>query len=241
MSPFMRKSSVVWFVSILFVSAIANFIGAYVSGNSVAGSAVFGLLLLLIPFIIELFRGIDPIIYYRLDFNSLKQINLKLITAWALGCFIAIALVDYFVFDLFNIILNSERISVGSISAILAKSPLFFLVIIVAFAGTLLEELWFRGVIQHKLSSVSFLRSVNPHFAILFQSILFGLVHFLPIYYATDFRLLLKIWFFLYPFAIAVVIGYLNNAYRSLWPGWIIHYTNNVLGVFLMVVLLQYH
>jgi len=239
MNSFRSKNSVLWTITILFISVIASGIANYLTGKNIIGGIIIVIILIFIPFLIELLRKNDPIEYYGLDFETLKKLNAKLILSWAIIIFIVVSLVDYLIFDFWNIIINTENMAVGSTSKALAKSKYFYLAIIVVFSGTFLEEIWFRGIVQLKIRNVKFLKQINPHFAIIVQSILFGLIHFIPIFYGTDLSVNLKVWFFVYPTIIGIVIGYLNDQYHSLWPGWIIHYTNNLLSIMLLVVLLR--
>ncbi len=234
----MRKESTVWLLTILLISIFASAIGNAITHSNVIGGIILVIILFMIPFGIEVIRGNDPIVYYGLDFGSLSKIDVGLVLVVAIVLFVAISLIDHFVFDLFDLFLKSGKgISVGSVTVAIAKSNLFYLVIIVSFSGTLLEELWFRGLIQYKLKSLRFLRPLNPHFAIVIQSTLFGLAHFLPVYYGTNLSYALKLWFFIYPFIVGLVNGYMNEKYHSLWPGWIIHYTNNVFAAFLLSII----
>ena len=240
MGKFKTRQNRMWLVFILIISTISLATGNIVSHQSVIGGVILGLILFLIPFGVELLRKNDPIEYYGLDFETLKRVNLKQVFLIAFSLFVFISLIDHFVFNLWGLMLSQkQKTFVGSTTLILAKSNVFYLGFIVIFAGTLLEELWFRGLIQYKVKGVKFLKKANPHFAIIFQSILFGLIHFLPIYFGTDFSLSLKLWFFAYPTIIGFVLGYLNEKYQSLWPGWIIHYTNNILALLLLTILVR--
>ena len=237
MTLFTSKKSRMWFFTILIISFIASIIGAWITGKNNIGSAILSIIIISIPLLIEIFRGKDPIVYYGLDFNTLRSINLKLIFSWAVIIFSIVSIIDFFVFNLWHIISVNKEIAVGIVTLALARSKYFYLGIVVIFSGTLQEELWFRGIIQHKINNVRSLRFINPHFGIFLQSIMFGLIHFLPIFFGTDFQLSLKLWFFIYPFSIAIIIGYLNNRFKSLWPGWLIHYTNNLLSLILFAII----
>jgi len=239
MSIFVDKRSRRWALSILILSLISGIIGNTVTGHDIAGGTILILLLVGIPFGIEILRKHDPVHYYGLDFGTLRKIDLPLVLRWAFGIFIVIALVDHFLFGLWEIILHEEGLAVGSTTTALARSDWFFLGVVVIFSGTFLEEIWFRGMIQMKLSRLRALEKINPHFAIFLQSTLFGLVHFLPIYFGTGLSLPVKVWFFVYPALIGIVIGYLNERYHSLWPGWIIHYTNNLMSLLLLALLFR--
>lgn len=234
----MKKESLVWLLTILFVSIFASAIGNTFTHSNIIGGIILVLILFMIPFGIEIVRGNDPIIYYGLDFESLRKIDVRFVLSVAIVLFVLISLIDYFVFNLFDLLLKSgKNISVGSAAVALAKSNGFYLVFVVFFSGTLLEELWFRGFIQYKLNSLEFLRPLNPHFAIVVQSTLFALAHFLPVYYGTNLSHALKLWFFIYPFVVGLINGYINENYNSLWPGWIVHYTNNVFATFLLSII----
>ncbi len=234
----MQKTNRAWFFILVLFTIIASAIGNIVNKTNVIGGIILVVFLLILPFSFEWARGKDSISYYGLDFETLKRINLKNVLLIALVVFLIIATVDHVFFNLFNIILHHQnKIGVGSVAVKLAKSNVPYLGFIIFFSGTLLEELWFMGLIQYKLNSLNFLKSINPHFAIVMQSVLFGLVHFAPVYTFAGFSLPLKVWFFVYPFSIGLVNGYLNEKYKSLWPGWIIHYTNNVLATFLLAFL----
>jgi len=223
---------------LLAVVLVGSGLGNWFAGTDMVAGVISGFLLFMIPMGMELLRRKDPIEYYGLELEKLKRINLKRIMLIGLIVFAIISLLDHFLFDLWNLMISMEDSPVGGTILAMAKSNLFYLGIIVLLSGTFIEELWFRGLIQHKLNRLWILRKVNPHFAIFIQSTAFGLIHFVPVYYMTDFSLPLKVWFFIYPFAIGIVIGYLNARHDSLWPGWIIHYTNNLLALFLLRILL---
>jgi membrane protease YdiL (CAAX protease family) len=235
-----RKKSNLWLSMILVISIFAGIIGNTLRETNVSGGTLLILILLMIPFGIELLRKKDPILYYGLDFLTLKKINIKYVLGVAFALFIIIGFLDHFLFGLWKLMLDTDKkMTVGSTSVSLARSNFFYLAVIVVFSGTLLEELWFRGLIFYKIKSIKYLQKINPHFAIIFQAVLFGLIHFIPIYYGTDFQLSIKYWFLFYPFVIGVIIGYINEKYNSLWPGWIIHYTNNISSIFLLTILFR--
>jgi len=234
MTRTVSKTNLAWLLTILAISCAGAGIGNWVRHTSILGGIILVLFLLSLPLGIELLRKRDPIEYYGLELSTLKRINIGLVLSIGVGIFVILSLVDGMVFHLWEVLKNVEGSGVGGTSLALAKSNLFYLAVVVIFSGTLLEELWFRGFIQYKLRGIKALRKINPHFAILVQSTLFGLAHFLPVYFATHWSLSLKIWFFVYPFLVGLLLGYLNEKYRSLWPGWIVHYTNNLLAVFLL-------
>ena len=212
------------------VVIISSIVGNMVRGTDVIGGTILSLILLLIPLIAIRFKSRDPVGYFGLDFKALSRIDVKTVFIIAVVLFSIISLLDWYPFHLWDRIFESD-IMVGSTSVAMVKKGVFYLAPIVMPGGTLLEEVWFRGLIQYSL------RRISLHLAVFVQSLLFGLVHFLPVYIATDFPVALKLWFFLYPFAIGMVLGYTNERYKSLLPGWIIHYTNNVLAVFLMAIM----
>ncbi len=235
-----ERSRRFWLFFILGMAVVAGVVSNGVShGNVVLGAGV-SLLLLFVPLGVEFLRGRDPLVYYGLDFDSLKRVRLGFVFAVSVVVFTGLFLVDYYVFDLWNLVLKDQsHVAVGTVTVLLARRGMVGLAVFIAFSGTLTEELWFRGLIQYKLNAVSFFRRVNPHFAVFTQAVLFGLVHFVPIFFGTDFSLPLKGWFFVYPCFVGVILGYLNERFDSLWPGWIVHFTNNVFGAFLLVLFLR--
>ncbi len=193
-----------------------------------------------IPLLVEIIRGKDPIEYYGLTLSHLKKVKIKEVIFIAIAIFISFSIIDNLFFHLWKTIVNSKsKIPVGGNLATFAKSNLFFLAIFLCLSGTFVEELWFRGVIQYKLKPLKFLKRINPHFAIIVQSILFGLIHFIPIYSLTHFPLATKIYFFIYPTIVGLIIGYIKERYDSLLPGWIIHFSDNLLSVIGLTILFR--
>lgn len=239
METWTKKKSIFWLTAMIMTTIVGTIIGNRVKNENILGGTIAILILLLIPIGIEFIRKTDPIVYYGLDFITLKKINIRSVLGLAGIVFVTIALLDFYVFDIWKIIHQNSKIAVGSTSVALAKSPYFYLSVFVVFGGTLLEELWFRGLIQYKIKSITYFKKVNPHLAIVLQSILFGLIHFIPIFYGSDFELKVKLWFFVYPAIIGLILGYTNEKYNSLWPGWIIHYTNNLCSILLFTILFK--
>ncbi len=229
--PFRSRGNHLWFTGMLVMVLVGSGIGNWFSGTDIVGGIIAAFALYMIPMGIELMRGRDPIEYYGLDLRKLARMNAKGILAVGLIIFAVISLIDWALFDLWNLMISSENSPVGGTILAMARSNLFYLGILVLPAGTLIEELWFRGLIQHKLSRIGMLRKVNPHFAVFVQSTAFGLAHFVPVHLMTDFTPELKAWFFIYPFVIGMIIGYLNARHDSLWPGWLIHLTSNLLSL----------
>ncbi|MEZ0345256.1 MAG: CPBP family intramembrane glutamic endopeptidase [Infirmifilum sp.] len=204
------------------------------------GRSVGPTIMILVPLSIELFRGKDPIEYYGLNLDSLKKLNLKVILGIGLLIFVVLSTVDNLFFNLWQIMMGSgSKLPIGADSLAFARSNMFYLSVFPVFSGTLVEELWFRGLIQYKVKSINFLRRINPHFAIIFQSILFGLVHFLPVHYATNLPMTTQVYILTYPTIVGIIAGYLNERYNSLFPGWIIHFTNNFLGIIALAIFVR--
>ncbi len=241
MGQWSKKKSNLWLLVMMITVIIGSIIGNAIGNKNIIGGVLSVLILTFIPLGIELIRKKDPIVYYGLDFVTLKRIPLKSVFTTAVIIFLSVAFTDFFLFDILTKISSAASgISVGSTSIALAKSKYFYLSVFVVFAATLMEELWFRGLIQYKLNSIPFLKIINPHFAILTQAVLFRLIHFLPIYYGSNFDIDFKLWFFVYPTIIGIILGYINEKYHSLWPSWIIHYTNNLTTIALFTVIFKF-
>lgn len=224
MSSMKSKKNLLWAIAIIAMSTYTYGVAGYFFYKNdirgAVGSAILGFILTFIPFLIEYLRRRDPIEYYGLDFATLKKINLKVILMWAVLLPISLELIDRYVFG------NAEIPGKGIIRAakgnylVLVSLPIFI------FSAAFVEEIWFRGIIQFKLSHLRILERVNPYFAIIVQSILFGLAH-VP-FLSTNFSIPVKIWFFIDPAIGGIVMGYFDFKYQSLWPGWIIHFINNL-------------
>ena len=80
------------------------------------------------------------------------------------------------------------------------------------FIGPVCEEVIFRGVILK-----GFLKTFHPAKAIIFSSLIFGVIHFMPLQVISAF------------FA-GLVLGYIYYKTRSLWLPIIIHVINNVIA-----------
>ena len=237
-----KKKSVLWLSGIVVITIIAGIVAGVVT-NINPVSKIIGILIgLFIPISIELLRKKDPVKYYGLDFVSLKNVNIKLVIGIAVLIFAIVAIIDNLYFHLWSLVVNpNSKVPIGSDSTALARSNIFYLAIFTVSIGTLMEELWFRGLIQYKIKAIRFLNRINPHFAIIIQSILFGLVHFLAAYYGTDLPIAIKVYFFVYPAVIGLILGYTNERYNSLWPGWIMHFTNNFLMVIGLTIYFRLH
>lgn len=100
----------------------------------------------------------------------------------------------------------------------MAKPDIFsFLTIVIA--APILEEILFRGVILE-----GFLKNYNPQKAILLSAVIFGGAHLNP-------------WQAYGAFLIGIFIGWLYWKTRSLIPGILIHFINNVIGFFALLYL----
>ena len=81
-----------------------------------------------------------------------------------------------------------------------------------AFIGPVCEEIIFRGIILKE-----FLKTYNPQKAIIFSSIIFGVIHLIPLQAISA-------------FFIGIVLAYVYYKTRSLWLPIIMHVLNNLIA-----------
>ncbi len=92
------------------------------------------------------------------------------------------------------------------------------LVILVAILAPIFEEILFRGIILKGLLN----KGINPYWAIVLSSFIFGAVHFYP-------------WQFLGAFLLALVLGLVYYKTKSLLLPIILHAFNNFLAAMMMI------
>ena len=86
------------------------------------------------------------------------------------------------------------------------------------------EEIIFRGVILS-----AFLRQFSRGRAIFFTSFFFGLWHLKNIFFLDFTNLFAQI--FYTGFIFAPILGFLATKFRTIWPGAIFHFTNNLVAL----------
>ncbi|MBE0655100.1 MAG: CPBP family intramembrane metalloprotease [Bacteroidales bacterium] len=89
--------------------------------------------------------------------------------------------------------------------------------LVVAIAAPILEEILFRGIILE-----GFLKNYTPWKAILWSALLFGVSHLNP-------------WQAIPGIGAGILIGWIYWKTRSILPGILIHFTNNLTGFLMMV------
>lgn len=123
----------------------------------------------------------------------------------------------------------------SSIAKVIAEqySPIHAVLLsfIVIVPGAFVEELWFRGFIQFKISSIKILGATSIPTAILTQSIVFGLAHIYPML-LNPYLPALKTLIFLYAMLGGLVLGVVTYRFKSILPAWIAH----TLGNFIVVI-----
>ncbi|MEM1546007.1 MAG: CPBP family intramembrane glutamic endopeptidase [Candidatus Methanomethylicia archaeon] len=122
----------------------------------------------------------------------------------------------------------------SSIAKIVAEyySPMYLLPIslIVIIPSTFIEELWFRGLIQFKISNIKTLGEASIPTAILTQSIIFGLAHIYPVA-LSPYLPVSKTLVFLYAMLGGIILGIVTYRFKSILPAWIIHTLGNLITV----------
>ena len=192
-------------------------------------------LLLFIPVWIELLCRGEFMKYYGLKFERKMLI-------WIASTIPVIVLIG-FILDPTRLAPKSELEIIekyytsylpSSITKIIAKhySPIYALStsLMIIIPSTFIEELWFRGMIQFKISNIKTLGEASIPTAILIQSIIFGLAHIYSI--ALDPYLpVLKILVFLYAMLGGLILGIVTYRFKSILPAWIIHTLVNLIAV----------
>ena len=94
---------------------------------------------------------------------------------------------------------------------------------ITVIVAPIYEEIIFRGFIFH-----TFLSKHKPVAAIIFSSIFFGIWHFKNVFFLSQFLLIKQI---LYTGLIfGPVMAFSTYKTKSIWPGVILHYLNNIIS-----------
>jgi membrane protease YdiL (CAAX protease family) len=120
----------------------------------------------------------------------------------------------------------------------LAKLPIPVAVCVAFFdtaAGTFAEEAIFRGLIQKTILRLSFLKRLNPWFAITVQAVLFGLAHGLPASALPLASPVIVGFFFTYPALMGGLLGYISYRHRSLFPVWYMHWVGNFIAAIITI------
>jgi membrane protease YdiL (CAAX protease family) len=90
--------------------------------------------------------------------------------------------------------------------------PNIFSFLTIVVAAPILEELFFRGIILE-----GFLRNYKPWKAIIWSALVFGMAHFNP-------------WQTIGATIMGLLLGWAYVKTKSLWPGVLIHFLNNLIG-----------
>jgi membrane protease YdiL (CAAX protease family) len=202
--------------------------------HSILVSSLATTLLLLIPIWIELIRRGGFMEYYGLKFRW------EMLTWIVLA--VPIIVVMGFILDPARLAPRSElqmiENYIGYLPSLIAKiiAKQYSLIhallisIIVTIPNTFIEELWFRGMIQFKISSIKTLGEASIPTSIVAQSLIFGLAHIYPV--ALNPHLpVLKTLVFLYAMLGGLILGIATYRFRSILPAWIIHTSVNIIAV----------
>ncbi len=152
-----------------------------------------------------------------LGFNDFKKTYLKGI---ALGSLFF--LIIYFSFSFLNkYLINTDQINTLMTDWNFEKSNILFLMIIMIFANSILEEIFWRGYIFYNFKSYC-----NIKWAIVFTAFFYCLYHFITTY--DLFSLIYGVVFTLIIFLTGIIWGYLRNKYESIYIPMISHLMANL-------------
>ncbi|MBY9014697.1 MAG: CPBP family intramembrane metalloprotease [Candidatus Lokiarchaeota archaeon] len=110
----------------------------------------------------------------------------------------------------------------------------WYSLLLLLYSNAFLEEFLFRGIVQSKLE-----RSVGQKRAIIYQGVLFMLIH-IPanlIRFTIDGNLVRFFWSFGFQLLHGVIYGLVFLKTRSLWPAVICHYLTNWAGATILLFL----
>ena len=96
--------------------------------------------------------------------------------------------------------------------------PNIFSFLLIVIAAPILEEIFFRGIILE-----GFLKNYPPQKAIIWSALIFGIVHMNP-------------WQAIGATFAGLIIGWIYWKSNSLIPGITIHFTNNLIGFFILAL-----
>lgn len=139
---------------------------------------------------------------FKLNITGLKPVNILVLVIITLALMIVIE-------PFSNFIPMPEFFK--KLLAEMARPDIFSFITLV-IAAPILEEIFFRGIILEGL-----LKNYSPLKAIIFSALLFGLVHLNP-------------WQAIGALLAGVFIGWIYWKTKSILPGIIIHFTNNLTG-----------
>jgi|GEM_PF-1836923 len=213
----------------------AMYYGGFHISYGIFISSLIVTLLLLIPIWVELIRRGGFMDYYGLKFKE------EMLT-WILLA-VPIIVVIGFILDPARLAPRSELqmveeyytgYSPSFIAKIIAKQysliHALFTSIIIVTPNTFIEELWFRGLIQFKISSIKTLGKASTPTAIIAQSVMFGLAHIYPIA-LNPYLPILKTLIFIYAMLGGFILGIATYRFKSILPAWIIHTLVNIIAV----------
>lgn len=147
-----------------------------------------------------------------------KKLNWKSVLI-CFGIGVLVFFVNLFVANFFNVLIGFAGYSpegIGGASSSYDTLPKFLIgVVTVAILPAFCEEFLHRGLVLNGTSDI-----IGSKAAIVFSSILFGLMH-------------LNIQQVFYAIVLGLLMGFLCKMTRSIWPGIIIHFCNNFINVYL--------
>lgn len=145
------------------------------------------------------------------DQISFKKVNFISIISY-LTIFISIFIFGNLVTNLITVGTNADASTVEYIADFIREYKLLS-IFIVALLPAVIEEMVFRGVIQH-----NFNKKYNIVFSILVASLLFGIVH-------------MNLFQFIFAFIFGIFLGYVYYDSKNIIVPILFHFTNNLLAV----------
>ncbi len=151
-------------------------------------------------------------IFAILGFNHFKKTYLKGITLGTI-----FFLIIYFGFSILNkYLLNTDQINKLMIDWNFDKNNILFLLLIMIFANSILEEIFWRGYLFYNFRSYC-----NVKWTIIFTAFFYCSYHFITTY--NLFSLIYGVVFTLIIFLTGIIWGYLRYKYESIYIPMISH------------------
>jgi len=208
-----KKAPHVWqvfwtYVVVLFVAFLCNVL-LFAEEDQITNYYIFASILISITTIVF------EVIFWRSLVVQLKRLGLLQWQTW-LGFLILSGLLvicvgyNYLIEEYFR---DYESWNLNDLTSHMSPALLFVLICLVP---GIMEEIAFRGLIQHWLQT-----ALKPWRAILLTSFLFTMLH-------------LSILTFPYIFALSVLLGWTKWKTNSLYPSMIIHIANNAFALFVI-------
>ena len=216
---------IIAFIVILLSWAVTNIL-LFIAGNPNIDASIIFLAVVFIVYKVKfklsvkealILNGVKPIAW--------KELIKYVLIIGAISFVLSFSLTRIMNLDLAGFYNDHKENGPGALKIIdsYSKPIATFALLIFSIYGTFVEELIFRGLILRKLMAYNFI------LANFLQALLFGLLH-LGIGFLGDVSVSLKIFLFLFPFVVGLIVGYVyKRSEKNLCVTWASHCTVNTI------------